>query len=77
MAEILSTILSYGTVALTVLGALVAFVAVLAPLTKTDKDDKVLKALVWLHDLAVKLVPNAASKPRPTNSVKVHDHRGR
>lgn len=70
MLEALSTVLSYVPLALTILGALVAFVAVLAPLTKTEKDDAFLKALVWLHDLLVRLVPNAASKPTTRNGVK-------
>lgn len=66
----------YGVMALAVLGGLTALVAAITPLTKTDADDKLLKALVWLHDMLVKLVPNAASKPaapaRPVNSVRDH-----
>jgi hypothetical protein len=68
----LADILSYLPAATTVFVAIVAFVAAIAPLTKSDLDNKLLKVLVFFHDLLVRFVPNAASAPK--NRV-VRDHR--
>lgn len=67
---ILDSVMSYGPVALAVLGGLTLAVAALAPATKTDLDDKLLSFLRVVHNLLVKFVPNAASKPAATNSVR-------
>jgi len=39
-----------------VIAGLIVALNAIAPLTKTEWDNRVLRALVWLHDVALKLV---------------------
>lgn len=49
----LTTIATYA--AFVIAGIIVALNAI-APLTKTDWDNKILRGLVWIHDVGLKLI---------------------